>query len=235
MGQRRAALAGTPVFGQKSRVDRARTRRNRSGEATRAKIIEAAIAVLSEQGFSGFTLQAVADRAEVLFGSVTHHYGTRDGLVEAMLAAVLERYRERFNDLAAAVQGQDEGPVRVLVTWLVDDAVDPGTANVFLELWAMATHAPQVATAVNGLYDHAIDACIDALGLLPRTRQVVPLRQALYVLGTVIEGSSALFGSRDRRRGPWKAIRSDAIDLLVPFIEGRLAECIAAGAPKNRR
>ena len=76
----------------------------------------------------------------------------------------------------------------------------------------MATHAPQVATAVNGLYDHAIDACIDALGLLPRTRQVVPLRQALYVLGTVIEGSSALFGSRDRRRGPWKAIRSDAIN-----------------------
>ena len=216
-------------------MDRKQTRRNRSGEATRARIIEAAIAVLAEQGFPGFTLQAVADRADVLFGSVTHHYGTRDGLVDAVLEAVLQRYRAGFHELADAVRSEEEGPVRALVTWLVDDALDPGTANLFLELWAMATHAPGVATAVHELYDHAVDACIDALGLAPRSRQARPLREALYLLGTVIEGSSALFSSRPARGGPWKAVRRDAIALLVPFIEGRLAECIAAGAPPARR
>ena len=212
-----------------------RTRPNRSGEATRAKIIDAAIGVLADDGFSGFTLQAVADRAGVLFGSVTHHYRTREGLVEAMLEAVLDRYRRGFDDLAAAVRAEDTGPVRALVTWLMDDAVDPRTANVFLELWAMATHTPTVAAAVNGLYDHAVDACIDALGLAPRSRQVKPLREALYLLGTVIEGSSAVFGSRDRRRAPWRAVRRDAIEMLVPLIEDRLAACIAAGAPPARR
>ena len=79
------------VFGENDLIMAAeRTiRPNRTGAATRGKIVEAAIAVLAERGFSGFTLQAVADRAGVLFGSVTHHYGTRDRLIEAMLDAIL--------------------------------------------------------------------------------------------------------------------------------------------------
>ena len=142
-------------------------RPNRTGAATRRKIVDAAIAVLAERGFSGFTLQAVADRAGVLFGSVTHHYGTRDRLIEAMLEAILEGYRSRFAELAAAVRA-DESPVRALVTFLIDDAVDPSTSGIFLELWAMATHSPTVAKAVNQLYDGAIDACTGALGFRPR-------------------------------------------------------------------
>ncbi|MBN9023975.1 MAG: TetR family transcriptional regulator, partial [Rhizobiales bacterium] len=126
-----------------SRSPPTRLRANRTGEATRARIVDAAIAILIEKGFSGFTIQAVADRAGVLFGSVTHHYGTRDGLVDAMLEAVLSRYRARFGELVAAVEAE-ESPVRALVTWLLDDAVDPETRGIFLDLWAMASHLPAV-------------------------------------------------------------------------------------------
>lgn len=198
-------------------------RPNRTGAATRKRIVEAAIAVLAERGFSGFTLQAVADRAGVLFGSVTHHYGTRDRLTDAMLAAVLAGYRERFVSLAAAVRA-DESPIRALVTFLVDDAVDPATAGIFLELWAMATHQPAVASAVHRLYDDAVDACIEALGLPPRSARARRLRESLYVLGAMIEGTSAIFASRDRGRPPWRAFRREAIDLLVPYLEARLED-----------
>lgn len=64
---------------------------NRLGEATRAKIIDAAIAVLAENGFADFTMQAVASRADVVYGNLTHHYPSRDKLIEAMLEAILER------------------------------------------------------------------------------------------------------------------------------------------------
>ncbi len=200
-----------------------RSRPNRTGVATRARIIDAAIAVLVEKGFAGFTLQAVADRAGVLFGSVTHHYRTRDRLIEAMLDAVLARYRARFSELVAAVEAE-ESPVRALVTWLLDDAVDPETRGIFLELWAMASHLPIVAAGVNHLYDDAVDACIVALGLEPGEPGVEGLREALYVLGTVIEGSSAIFGNRDRSGPLWDGVRRSAIDVLVPLIETRLAE-----------
>lgn len=209
-------------------------RPNRTGAETRRRIVEAAIAVLAERGFSGFTLQAVADRADVLFGSVTHHYRTRDRLIEAMLDAILDGYRSRFVTLKSAVRA-DQSPVRALVTFLIDDAVDPSTAGVFLELWAMATHMPAVAKAVNQLYDDAIDAFIDTFGLPPRSPRVRRLRESLYVLGTVVEGTSAIFANRDRSRSPWRAVRREAIDLLVPYLEQRLAEFAAAPPPGERQ
>jgi AcrR family transcriptional regulator len=206
------------------------TRPNRTGAATRERIVEAAIAVLAERGFAAFTLQAVADRANVLFGSVTHHYGTRDRLIEAMLDAILKGYRSRFVALASAVRA-DGSPVRALVTFLIDDAVDPSTAGIFLELWAMATHLPSVAEAVNALYDDAVDACIEALGIPPRSARARRLRDSLYVLGTVVEGTSALFANRDRTRPPWRAFRREAIEVLVPYLEARLAEAGMARPP----
>ena len=207
---------------------------NRTGVATRARIIDAAIAVLAERGFSGFTLQAVADRAGVLFGSVTHHYGTRDRLIAAMLDAILSRYRARFAELTEALR-EDESPVDALVAWLLDDALDPATVGVFLELWAMASHLPFVAAGVNQLYDEAVDACITALGLPPRSRHVRRLREALYVLGTVVEGTSSIFGNRDRSGTLSRGVRLSAADLLVPFIEVRLAEARALVATSRAR
>lgn len=204
---------------------------NRSGAATRAKIIDAAIAVLAEKGFSGFTLQAVADGAGIFYGNVTHHYATRDKLVEAMLEAILERYRVRFDELVAAMDEQADTPVRSLVTWLVDDAVSPETAPLLLELWAMASHMPQVATGMTQLYDGAVDVCMIALKVDPHAEASQGLRHALYLLGTVIEGNSCIFSNRDRgSTGIYDGFRREAIDALVPLLERRLAEAKGAAA-----
>ena len=121
------------------------TKQNRSGAATRTKIVEAAIAVLSEKGYAGFTMQAVADGAGVFYGNVTHHYPTRDKLIDAMLEAILEGYRARFDDLIASLEACKDGPIRPLVTLLIDDAVSKQTGRLFPQLWALAAHLPHVA------------------------------------------------------------------------------------------
>lgn len=199
-------------------------RPNRTGAATRTKIIDAAIAVLAEKGFSGFTLQAVAARAEVVYGNLTHHYASRDKLVEAMLEAILERYRARFDALAAALDDPGDSQIRRLVTWLMDDAVDPETAPVLLELWAMATHNPKVAEGLAGLYDGAVDVCMRSLGVTSRSPSAVRLRDSLYVLGTVLEGTSSIFYNRARDGAIYDGFRREAVELLVSLLEMRLAE-----------
>jgi AcrR family transcriptional regulator len=202
---------------------------NRTGAATRAKIIDAAITVLAEKGFSGFTLQAVADRAGVFYGNVTHHYATRDKLIEAMLEGILERYRARFDELVTALDAHEAGPIRALVTWLIDDAVSPETGPMFLELWAMGTHMPQVAEGLRQLYDNAVDVCMKALGVDPASEKAVGLRDSLFVLGTVIEGTSCIFSNRDRGNGIYAGFRHQAIEMLVPLLEQKLAEAKANG------
>jgi AcrR family transcriptional regulator len=199
------------------------TKQNRSGAATRTKIVEAAIAVLSEKGYAGFTMQAVADGAGVFYGNVTHHYPTRDKLIDAMLEAILEGYRARFDDLIASLEACKDGPIRPLVTLLIDDAVSKQTGRLFPQLWAMAAHLPNVAEGLQRLYDGAVDVCVQALGVDPGKESAQPLREGLFLLGTVIEGTSCIFFNRDRTLPPYDGWRRTAIDALVPLLEARLA------------
>ncbi|MCC7252102.1 TetR/AcrR family transcriptional regulator [Hyphomicrobium sp.] len=196
---------------------------NRSGVATRAKIIDAAIAVFAEKGFAGFTLQAVADRAGVFYGNVTHHYPTRDKLIEAMIEALFAQYRVRFDTLVASLEGHEGGPIRALVTWLLDDAV-VDDARVFLELWAMASRTPHVAEGLKRLYDDAVDMSMRTLGVEPHAESSRRFREALYLLSTVMEGTTCIFFNRDRTDGLFDGFRRETVEALVPLLEERLAE-----------
>ncbi len=198
------------------------TRTNRSGAATRVRILDAAIEVLAAEGVAGFTLQAVAGRAGILYGNLTHHYPTRDILIEAMFEALIERYRTRFRQMTALAE-DGRATIRDMVTWLLDDAVSAETAPVFLQLWAMASHLPPIAAGMARLYDNAVDAFMEAFGVDPVAEKARDLRDALYVLGTVIEGSSAIFWTRDRRS--FARVRPIAVDMLVDLLETRLARC----------
>ena len=64
-------------------------RRATTAAATRLGIIEAAAEVYRERGVAGTTIGAVADRADVSRGTVVHHFGGADGLLEAVLEHVL--------------------------------------------------------------------------------------------------------------------------------------------------
>ncbi len=56
-------------------------------EATAARILAVARRRLAEQGAEALALEEVAAEAEVTRGAVYHHYGSRQGLVAAALAA----------------------------------------------------------------------------------------------------------------------------------------------------
>lgn len=54
-------------------------------------VLEAAIALAQERGFSGITRDAVAERAGVAAGSVNNAYGDMNGLRDAVMASAVER------------------------------------------------------------------------------------------------------------------------------------------------
>lgn len=205
-------------------------RRNRAGSETRAAILECAIAAILDHGINGLTLQDVARRAEISYGNLTHHYPSRDLLITAVLDGLELRYQEGFGAFAQATASDPASPVDRLIDWLLDDAVTRETAGIFLELWACATRDPIVAVRVNRLYDAAVDACIHALGVSPSATGAQGLREALYLLGTVVEGSSALFSARGAEPDLYRAFRRDALALLRPLLADRLASARAAAA-----
>src|SRR3954469_12361577 len=72
------------------------------GQATRQQLIDAAAAVLSERGYASTSMRAVADQAGLRLSLVHYHFGSKAGLLTAVMDSLttdlLERQREMFTD-----------------------------------------------------------------------------------------------------------------------------------------
>ena len=64
-------------------------RRADAAAATREAIVDAAIDIYREDGVAGATMKAIAARADVSRGTILHHFGDADGLLEAALDRIL--------------------------------------------------------------------------------------------------------------------------------------------------
>ena len=89
---------------------------------TRAAILDAAEVMMAEHGINGVSLRSILSRAEANSAALHYHFGSRDGLVEAILARRGRkpslRRREMLDDLEARARAID-------VYDLVGAAVDP--------------------------------------------------------------------------------------------------------------
>ena len=59
------------------------TQRDAAVIAMRARLVEAAIGQLADEGMRGLTHRRVEARADVSQGLVKYHFGSLDGLIEA--------------------------------------------------------------------------------------------------------------------------------------------------------
>jgi len=108
-------------------------RRERSGEATRRKILDAAEHEFAAKGFDGARLAAIAHAAAVPQALIHHHFGDKAGLYRAVLeralAAITTEGWHILDTLAPPrkrVRGKrfDEGQLRTLVDAMVGMLVD---------------------------------------------------------------------------------------------------------------
>ncbi|HKJ12882.1 MAG TPA: TetR family transcriptional regulator [Ornithinimicrobium sp.] len=74
----------------------------RDDRTTAARIRDAALALFGERGFPRTTVRAIAERAGVSPGLVVHHFGSKDGLRDAVDDALVEHIR---SDKFAAMTG----------------------------------------------------------------------------------------------------------------------------------
>jgi AcrR family transcriptional regulator len=63
---------------------------------TRSDLLDAALELFSERGFSKVYLNDIADRANVSIGLIRHYFGSKDGLVEECTGHVMERLSDVF-------------------------------------------------------------------------------------------------------------------------------------------
>jgi len=90
----------------RARSQSART--NARGEATRERLLATAVELLRERGYAGLSISALCERAGIAPTAVYWHFGSKAGLMEAVIARISGHYVERIRADAAAAGSPGE-------------------------------------------------------------------------------------------------------------------------------
>lgn len=170
--------------------------------ATRARLLEAAIASLSELGWTASTVAVVAERAGVSRGAAQHHFPTREALFTAALEHVSQvRASEMKRELAELAGGA--GPDTAAVVELVMNLFTGSVFRAALALWVAAASEPQLREQIIpleariGREIHLV--VVDLLGVDEREPGVRETVQATLDLARGLGLANLLTDDRRRR------------------------------------
>ncbi|HEU5429776.1 MAG TPA: TetR/AcrR family transcriptional regulator [Actinocrinis sp.] len=132
---------------------------------TRA-ILDAAHRVLLRDGVRGLTMVAVAREAHVDVTTVSYHFSTRNGLIEALMDRL---YADNAADFAAAARNLTEPQDRwhsylQSVRQMYDDH---DATRAYFDIAALALRDPALRLRLARLNSWTIDTFIDAIGVEP--------------------------------------------------------------------
>jgi AcrR family transcriptional regulator len=160
-------------------------------EGTAAKILDAAEIVFAEHGYAGTSTREVARRADVPFGALHYHWGSKKQLWDAVFHRVADRTRDTI--IRSFVPGRTLGAV---LDGLVDAFVDFFAAHrTVARLCARAAlESPELHREVHGMLME-----LDAVGRDVLRRLEIDLEAAIFVVTSaclasmVDEASQAAF------------------------------------------
>ncbi|MFF4343347.1 TetR/AcrR family transcriptional regulator [Kitasatospora sp. NPDC001540] len=133
-------------------TDDARQRRvQQRALETRELLLGAAVDVLCDHGYAGFSTLAVGEAAGVSRGRLVHHFPTKNALIEAVTDHLVRSYAElapaQARELAAAPQ-PDRAAQGLGTIWQLMNTRD---YQAFLELLIGTRHDPELRPVVRGL------------------------------------------------------------------------------------
>ncbi|WP_432560035.1 TetR/AcrR family transcriptional regulator [Granulicoccus sp. GXG6511] len=127
------------------RAGAAADRRGLAAATMRARLIEAAIGQLAHEGMRGLTHRRVEQRAGVSQGLVKYHFGSLDGLIEAVVDHMADI------EIRAVMRVTPEQHAQAAAT----GQVPPAVWQAAREAWAAVIAQPELVRARFELYLHA--------------------------------------------------------------------------------
>ena len=123
-------------------MKKAAARHAPDGEATRARILEAAGELFAAHGYAEAASKAIAARAEVDLASINYHFGSRSGLYQAVLAEAHRRLMD-VADLQRLAQSRlaATDKLRAVIGHLVGNALS-GAENWHISVLTAEILAP---------------------------------------------------------------------------------------------
>ena len=124
--------------------------------SSRETLLDAAQAIVSEQGVAAMTLENVAARAGVTKGGLIYHFKTREMLLQALIERMVEQIESRYQ-AGAAKGGQT---LEALLIAMIDDTFAMPAADKALmrNLLAAVSNYPNQLGPVQQMYERTVSS-----------------------------------------------------------------------------
>lgn len=189
--------------------------------ATRQSLLDATIESLSEVGWSGTTVVAVAARAGVSRGAAQHHFATRDDLVRASVDQVTDEVTERLAATRIDVRTEDRA---LAVVEMLTDLWTSSVGRAATHLWVAASTDPGLHDLVlpleRRLNRQIYQSTFTMLGADPEEPQA---REAVRLTLHLVRGvglGALLRGDRSKMKADlahWAAMLATAVGSGIPL------------------
>jgi AcrR family transcriptional regulator len=173
-------------------ADPSRDLRLARGRSTRAQLLAAGAGVLREEGYAATSMRAVADRAGARLSLVHYHFGSKRGL----LVAVLEDLTERLLARQRALFDDDRSFAdqwRTACDYLRED-IRSGYVRILWELWSAGLADPEIADrwrATQRGWRELIEARLERLQAEGGVELPMRPRALATLVGNLFEGAEA--------------------------------------------
>ncbi len=111
--------------------------------STRARLLDATIESLIEDGYAGTTIRHVTERAGVSQGAQSHHFPHRVDLVASAFEHLAEQRIDRYAERARSLSGDRSVRLRALLDLLWEDFSSP-LFTVAAKLWVASADDPEL-------------------------------------------------------------------------------------------
>jgi AcrR family transcriptional regulator len=176
---------------------------------TQAKLLDATIQSLIEVGYAGTTLRAVAARADVSSGAMTHHYPRRVDLVAAAIERLTDQRISAMRAAAAGLQTGTRAGVQALLDLVWTDFSGP-LFKVAVKLWIAADDDRELYERLVPLERKLAREIAQAIAELDAQVEIESLDVRVLAVLAAARGlalTEAFEPRQSRRTDQWKLIR----------------------------
>lgn len=202
----------------------------RPGTAVRDKgqrrvedVLDTALRVLIDDGYSQFTMRRVASAADMRLSNLQYYFSSKEDLLAALLNRTIDDYREALETISRKVRGRPDKRFSRIIQYLLIDQTRRESCLLFWELWALAGRDREIAGIMNRYYDtYIVEMANMILTISPDMPKMKAKRNAGVVVA-LIEGASLLRGAGKPRRAALAGFEK-VIDAVCQSMAGHVPD-----------
>lgn len=179
----------------------------------RREILQIAIEIIADEGYSSLTMRSLARASGMKLGALQYHFRTWEELLRALVGLIEEQIKNNWSDRGL----DDDATTYDIAAFMLQETSSPSdillSDRLWPQLWAMEQVEPTVSDLLEEVYAEYLKFLMNSM---EKAGVDSPHCEALCLM-SMLEGES-LFTGKGRR---WEKDRDLVRDTILKFVENR--------------